>query len=109
MVNIGLALLGLYISFILSTFARELETHDPPNGCRVCALFSAVLEYFSLSYFMWTAAEALLLLWAFLRAQDMKVPGKALVCTSLICWGKHNVNGCSSVGAYTVEFPLESP
>lgn len=88
MINIGFALLGLYIGFSISSFSRELETHDPPNGRRVCALFSAVLEYFSLVYLMWTVAEAVLLLWAYLKAQEMRVPGKVLVFTSLVCWGK---------------------
>lgn len=87
-INICFALLGLYVSLIISSLARHFETQDPPNGRRGCALFSAVLEYFSVAYLLWTVAEAMLLLWAYIKTQDMRVPGKVLVTTMLVCWCK---------------------
>lgn len=89
-INICIALLGLYIAFIISSLARHFETQDPPNGRRGCALFSAVLEYFSLAYLTWTVAEALLLLCAYLKLKDAMVPGKVLLIITLICWCKQN-------------------
>lgn len=54
LVNLCFALLGLYVAFILSAQASRI-----PEG--LCGFFSAVLHYFMLAYFFWTAAEALFL------------------------------------------------
>lgn len=77
---ICITLLGLYVAFIISSLARHFETYDPPNGPRVCALFSAVLEYFSVAYFCWVVAEALFI--------EKKVSNIIFVVISLICWSK---------------------
>ena len=49
-----LALLGLFVVFILSGQAE----HYPDW---LCGLFSALLHYFLLAYFLWTGAEAIFL------------------------------------------------
>jgi len=54
LVNLSFALLGLYVAFILSAQAPRI-----PQG--LCGFFAALLHYFMLAYFFWTAAEALLL------------------------------------------------
>ena len=51
LLNMSVALLGLYISFILGSLGQAL-----PAG--LCATFSALLQYFFLVYFSWTLAEA---------------------------------------------------
>ena len=54
LINLCVALLGLYIAFIFSGVASKW-----PAGA--CGFFSAVLHYFMLAYFFWTSAEALFL------------------------------------------------
>ena len=86
LVSLCFSLIGLYVAFIISSFARFFETHDPPNGMRGCALFSAVLQYFILAYLIWTMAEALL---TFLTLyKGMKVGTTVFLVASLACWGK---------------------
>lgn len=93
-INICMALIGLYISLIISSLARHFETHSPPNGPRGCALFSAVLEYFSQVYLVWTMAEALVFLWntssSFSSSSysARRVSNKMMVLVALVCWCK---------------------
>ena len=54
LINMCFSLLGLFVVFVLSAQASEI-----PDG--LCGLFSALLHYFMLAYFFWTAAEALYL------------------------------------------------
>ncbi len=61
-INICISLLGLYIVFILSAQAPQLNTHNPPHGANLCALFSALFQYFALAFFCLSVVEALLLL-----------------------------------------------
>ena len=84
-INICIALLVLYVAFIISSLAPSFETHDPPNGSRGCALFSAVLEYISLVYFAWIVAEAALLFWEYSRG---RVSNKVLIIITVACWGE---------------------
>ncbi|XP_064394599.1 deleted in malignant brain tumors 1 protein-like isoform X5 [Halichondria panicea] len=61
-INMCISLLGLYIVFIISAQAPHLNANNPPHGANVCAFFSALLQYFTLSFFCLTAVEALLIL-----------------------------------------------
>ena len=59
LLNLCVALLGLYIAFLISTSAESLQSTQ--EGKNTCGLFSALLHYFMLAYFFWTAAEAFFL------------------------------------------------
>ena len=97
-INLCIVLIGFYISLIISSLARFLETNDPPNGARGCALFSAVLEYFSLTYFVWTVVEAALLLrGVFKGSRDQELSRTALIAIALACWCKHCNEGWEGV------------
>ena len=84
LISLCCSLIAFYIAFIISSLARHFETHNPPNGMNGCALFSAVLQYFTLAYLMWTMAEALLTFLTYYR--NIKVDVKIFIVTSLICW-----------------------
>ena len=53
-INVSFALLGLYIVFILSDHVTSVRPF--------CGLSAALLQFFILAYFAWTAVEGLLLL-----------------------------------------------
>ncbi len=61
-INMCISLLGLYTVFIISAQAPHFNTHNPPHGTNLCAFFSALLQYFTLSFFCLSAVEALLIL-----------------------------------------------
>ena len=54
LIHMCLSLIGLYVTFIVSSFGSRLPTV-------VCGIFSGLLHYFMLVYFFWTAAESILL------------------------------------------------
>ena len=84
LLNLCFALLGLYIAFLISTSAESLTTEEGRNAC---GLFSAVLHYFMLAYFFWTAAEALFLFFKLVKVLHGSM--KTYICVAMaICWGK---------------------
>jgi len=54
--NSSTALLGFYLSFIAASLKSRVTL---PNV--ICGIFSALLHYFMLVYFFWTAAQSFLL------------------------------------------------
>jgi len=54
--NSSTALLGFYLSYIAASLKSRVPLPDV-----ICGIFSALLHYFMLVYFFWTAAELLLL------------------------------------------------
>lgn len=53
LINLSIALIGLYVVFLIGGHVTSLST--------LCGIVSALLQYFLLVYFGWTAAEAVLL------------------------------------------------
>ncbi len=49
----SVALLGLYISFLVAGFVTKIP--------ELCGIVSALVQYFFLVFFAWTAAESILL------------------------------------------------
>lgn len=81
-INISFALLGLYVVFILS---GHVTTVRP-----LCGLMAALLQYFILAYFSWTAVEAILLL--FKIVLPLHKFGKYTVLkASLFAWCKSTI------------------
>ena len=85
LLNLCFALLGLYIAFLISTSAESLQSTQ--GGRNICGLFSALLHYFMLTYFFWTAAEALFLFLKLVKVQRGSMNAYVYVAMA-ICWGK---------------------
>ena len=84
LLNLCFALLGLYIAFLISTSAEMLTTEEGRNAC---GFFSALLHYFMLAYFFWTAAEALFLFFKLVRVLRGSMNTYVYVAMA-VCWGK---------------------
>ena len=85
LVNLCIALLGLYVAFLISTSAESLSATT--EGTNACGFFSALLHYFMLAYFFWTAAEALFLFMKLVLVTRADLNTYVYV-SMLICWGK---------------------
>ena len=55
-----------------------------------CGINSAILHYFMLAYFGWTAAEALNLYFSLVKVFEAKSISHYTVKAGLIIWGMHN-------------------
>lgn len=79
LINACCAILCLYLAFVISGFATNVPA--------LCAISAALVHYFMLTYFMWTAAEAV-----FLYIQLVKVLGNKIkrfsLKAGLISWCK---------------------
>ena len=82
---INITLIALYIAFIISTLAEQFDSHGTA-GQRICCLFSAVLQYCMLSYFLWTAAEAVILM--MMARNNFKIPNKFFIFSPLTCFSE---------------------
>ena len=84
LLNLCFALLGLYVAFLISTSAGSLTTEAGRNAC---GFFSALLHYFMLAYFFWTAAEALFLFFKLVKVLRGNMNTYVYVSMA-ICWSK---------------------
>ena len=85
LLNVCFALLGLYVAFLISTSAESLAETKP--GRKVCGFFSALLHYFMLAYFLWTAAESLFLFVKLFKIHHGRMTTYIYVAMA-ICWSK---------------------
>lgn len=72
LINICLALIALYVVFLLGGLATTITT--------LCGVMSALLHYFFLVFFAWTAIEAVYIYMKFVR-----VFSKSFCCHSSSC------------------------
>jgi len=76
------ALLGFYLSFV----AASLKSRVPlPNV--ICGIFSALLHYFMLAYFFWTAAESVLLYLKLVKVFGISITHYVLKA-AIVSWSK---------------------
>ena len=85
LLNLCFALLGLYVAFLISTSADSLAS--TAIGRNACGFFSALLHYFMLAYFFWTAAEALFLFLKLVKVLRGSMNTYIYVAMA-ICWSK---------------------
>ena len=84
LINLSVSLLGVYVFFITGGHIREYGNTDAVDI--VCGFNSALIHYFMLVYFGWTAAEALNL---FIRSVVVFVNiGKYTLKAGLVVWCK---------------------
>ena len=86
LVNLSLALLGLFVVFIISAQGQ--------NGLTTagCGFFAAALHYFLLAYFFFTAAEALFLYYKLVKVfmgQSFFIRNYIYIAM-LVAWGKYS-------------------
>jgi len=82
LINSCTALLGFYLSFV----AASLKSRVPvPNV--ICGIFSALLHYFMLAYFFWTAAESVLLYLKVVKVFGMSTTHYVLKA-AIVSWSK---------------------
>ena len=99
LLNLCFALLGLYIAFLISTSAEGLASTEA--GRNACGFFSALLHYFMLAYFFWTAAEALFLFFKLVKVLRGSMNTYVYVAMA-ICWSKPST--CSIIHNYDIVF-----
>ena len=92
LLNLCFALLGLYVAFLISTSADSLAGTEA--GRNVCGFFSALLHYFMLAYFFWTAAESLFLFFKLVKVLRGSMKTYVYVAMA-ICWSKPCINRCN--------------
>lgn len=86
MINLGASLLGIYVFFIVSGHIRPYG--DTVAVDIICGLSSALLQYFMLVYFGWTAAEALNLYFSLVKVFEARVIKSYTLKAGLIVWRK---------------------
>lgn len=79
MINICLALIALYVVFLLGGLATTIAT--------LCGVMSALLHYFFLVFFTWTAIEAVYIYMKFVRVFS-KSPSHFVAIAALVAWGR---------------------
>ena len=79
LMNLCFALVGLYITFFISTFS--------PGVPVLCGLVSALMHYFFLAVFFWMAAEAIHLHRKLVTVFKPDIDSY-LATAMAICWGK---------------------
>ena len=89
LLNLCFALLGLYVAFLISTSAERLS--ETTEGRNACGFFSALLHYFMLAYFFWTAAEAVFLFMKLVMVSRGDL-NKYVYIAMLVCWGESTFN-----------------
>ena len=92
LINSCIALIGLYISFL---FALHGEEYREDNVEGFCYVVSAVLQYFLLAYFLWTALEAFHICLKLVKVFGSDIRNYVRI-SSLIAWGKFHCS-CSGV------------
>ena len=81
LVNMSVSLGGLYITFLLGGFPTKI----PP----LCGVVSALIHYFFLTFFAWTAVEAV---WLFIKLvlvmSSQSLTSKYTLKCALPAWSK---------------------
>ena len=85
LINLSVALLGVYVFFIVGGHIRPYG--DTYIVDIVCGINSAILHYFMLVYFGWTAAEALNLYFSLVKVFDAKAIRHYTIKAGLLVWG----------------------
>ena len=83
LINSCIALLGIYISFLLALHGDEYEDRGFEEFCYA---ISAVLQYFLLSYFLWTALEAFHICVKLVKVFGPDIQNYVFI-SSIIAWG----------------------
>ena len=89
LVNLSLALMGVYIFFLISGHVTTVPV--------LCGISSALLHYFLLVFFGWTAVEAVWLYLKLVKVLGMhSATSNYILKTSIPTWGKKSIQHCSS-------------
>ena len=78
LINLCFALVGLYVTFIISTVSTGVPV--------LCGVVSALMHYFFLTVFFWMAAEAIHLHRKLVTALKPDIKGYLAIAIA-ICWG----------------------
>ena len=79
LINLCLALLGLYVTFVISTVSTGVPV--------LCGLISALMHYFFLAVFFWMAAEAIHLHRKLVTVFKPDITSYLAIAMAL-CWGR---------------------
>ena len=90
LINLAISLLGVYIFFIVGGHIRPYG--DAKAVDIACGFSSALLQYFMLAYFGWTAAEALNLYFSLVKVFEAKTISSYTLKAGLIVWRKETTN-----------------
>ena len=82
LINACVALIGIYISFLLAIHGEEYRDGDIEE----CYIVSGVLQYFLLAYFLWTALEAFHICLKLVKVFASDIRNYVFI-SSLIAWG----------------------
>ena len=83
LVNTCAALIGVYSSFLLAIHG---ETYRQGGAVEFCYVVSAVLQYFLLAYFLWTALEAFHICLKLVKVFGSDIRNYVTI-SSIIAWG----------------------
>ena len=86
-INMSIALIGLYVSYMVAVNASTIRSIEGIRGDVLCGFFGALLYYFLLVYFMWTGIEAIDLYRKLVRVFG-KERKRLDLYGGIICWGK---------------------
>ena len=79
LINLCFALVGLYVTFIISTVSMSIPV--------LCGVVSALMHYFFLAVFFWMAAEAIQLHRKLVSVFKPDIMSYVFIAMA-ICWGK---------------------
>ena len=85
LINLCFALVGLYVTFIIST----ASTRDPV----LCGVASALMHYFFLAVFFWMAAEAIHLHRKLVSVYKPEILNYVSIAMA-VCWGELVIKEC---------------
>ena len=77
LINMSCALLCLYIVFLMATYSKSVPA--------LCGISAALVHYFMLVYFMWTAAEAVFLFFKLVKVLGSKI-NRFTLKAGLVSW-----------------------
>ena len=86
LINMCIALIGVYVTYLIAGHAKSIRSVN--GGHIICAFFGALLYYFMLVYFMWTAIEAVDLYRKVVRVFS-KGSKYFIICSIIIGWSKY--------------------
>lgn len=87
LINLSISLLGIYIFFVVGGHIRPYG--DTYAVDITCAISSAILHYFMLVYFGWTAAEALNLYFSLVEVLEARSIRHYTLKAGLVVWGMY--------------------
>ena len=96
LINLCFALVGLYVTFIISTVSTGVPV--------LCGVVSALMHYFFLAVFFWMAAEAIHLHRKLVSVSKPDISRYVLIAMA-VCWGRlihlkrqHSISNNSQLG-----------